>query len=80
MSRLDSRNFDPLKIEKVGNLSLATYHTLILIDEMSNADILLLEYFTRTYLFSSLVTYIDSDISSSDGQKLLVQPLDKVAE
>jgi hypothetical protein len=29
MSRLDSRNFDPLKIEKVRNLSLATYDTMI---------------------------------------------------
>jgi len=44
MSRLDSRNFDPLKIEKVRNLSLATYQTILLIDEMSNANILPHEY------------------------------------
>jgi hypothetical protein len=59
MSRLDSRNFDPLKIEKVRNLSLATYLSIILIDEMFHAYILLHEYFTRTYLLSSHVTYID---------------------
>lgn len=57
MSRLDSRNFDPLKIEKVRNLSLATYQTIILIDVLSNTNILQHEY-SLELLFLSFVTYV----------------------
>jgi hypothetical protein len=57
MSRLDSRNFDPLKIEKVRNLSLATYLTILLIDVMSNTNILQREY-SLELLFLGFVTYV----------------------
>jgi len=55
MSRLDSRNFDPLKIEKVRNLSLATYLTILLIYVMSNTNILHREY-SLELLFLGFVT------------------------